>query len=260
VGKRTRWVLVGLLALLAWAVFERRSRSRLAPPAGVVTVEQVLRWRPQTERVLVVSAGGEEYLCAVGPKAGLLPSGPSAYVFDGKGRLVGWTADAGDDPTFRNKWGFDRPVRELNLDAARRWQVRADARETSVPPPPATPAPLREIEMRSGVYLARVESHIVVRPDGSVRSERTMNKGLPGEQVEVRDGTLTSQQMEDLAASFVSWEDFESHYSGVPDGPEISIRYGVKTVEGGSALPREVLDIHRTLMEIASGLPVKGTP
>jgi hypothetical protein len=223
-----------------------------------VTLEQFLRWRPQTERVLVVSADRKEYLCVLGSKAGLLASGPSAYVFDGSGSLVGWTADAGDDPTFRNKWKFDRPAREMSPDAARSWPVRTGVRETGAPTPPAPPPPLREIEMRSGVYLARVELHVKVQSDGSVRSERTMNKGLPGEQTEVREGTLSSRQIEDLTASFAGWESFDAQYSGVVDGPEISIRYGDKTVEGGSALPRQVLDIHGTLMGIANGLPAKG--
>jgi hypothetical protein len=121
-------------------------------------------------------------------------------------------------------------------------------------------APLREIEMRSGVYLARVESHVMVQPDGAVRSERTMNKGFPSEQIEVREGKLSSTQMEDLAASFTGWEDFDAHYSGVADDREISIRYGDKTVEGGSGLPRKVLDIRKKLMEIVNALPVKGAP
>jgi hypothetical protein len=71
---------------------------------------------------------GEEYLCAVGPKAGLLASGPSAYVFDQTGVLQDWTADAGDDPRFREKWAFDRPVQDLSREAASRRMAGRSAR------------------------------------------------------------------------------------------------------------------------------------
>ena len=114
------WTLL-ILAVVAWLAFEGASRSRLTPPPHVTTLTEFLHWRPQTTRVLVVSSAGQEYLCALGPKAGLLSSGPSAYVFDASGLLKDWTTDAGDDPHFRDKWAFNKPLRELTpADAARR--------------------------------------------------------------------------------------------------------------------------------------------
>src|SRR5665213_2944722 len=67
------------------------------------------------------------------------------------------------------------------------------------PSPITTTQPaLQAIELRSGIYLARLEVHVTITPDGLMRYVRTENDHA----AEVRQGRLTSRQMSDLAALF----------------------------------------------------------
>lgn len=47
-----------------------------------------------------------DYYVAFGPIKALLalPSGPPAYVFDSKGKMIDWSSDIGDDSHFSDKW------------------------------------------------------------------------------------------------------------------------------------------------------------
>jgi hypothetical protein len=75
--------------------------------------------------------------------------------------------------------------------------------------------------------------------------------------VEVREGRQTGEQMEDLARLFADWDSLSSEpYSGVPDGGEVSIRYGDRTVSGRSEVPQQVEDVRVHLMELARSIPV----
>ena len=47
---------------------------------------------------------GVTYTVILAPAGRFLASGPSAYLFDGKGQFVDWTADMGDFYTVRNRF------------------------------------------------------------------------------------------------------------------------------------------------------------
>jgi hypothetical protein len=118
--------------------------------------------------------------------------------------------------------------------------------------------------MRHRVYLFRHDVHTTITPDGLLRSVQIHNKTYgPGdadpksERVEVREGHLTPQQMGELAAMFEGWESYATtRYGGVPDGGEIELRYGDKTVAGGSATPERVWEIDRHINELTRKMPV----
>jgi hypothetical protein len=141
-----------------------------------------------------------------------------------------------------------------------------DVRRPAIQPTTAssTQPILKSVEMHYGIYLARLDLHITVSPDGLLRSVRTDNKSYGGndvdpkhERVEIREGKLTAEQMADLAHLFADWDSLSSHpYGGVPDGGEIKIRYGDKTVSGGSAVPKQVTDVRVRLSELAQSMPV----
>ncbi|HEY0007236.1 MAG TPA: hypothetical protein VGB55_00805 [Tepidisphaeraceae bacterium] len=128
----------------------------------------------------------------------------------------------------------------------------------------STKASLKPIELRYGIYLARLDHRIAVSTDGTLRSVQTTNKSYGGndidpknERVEVREGKLSTEEVIDLARLFADWDSLsKTPYSGVPDGGDISIRYGDRTVTGGSEVPQQVTDIHHRLMELARSMPV----
>jgi hypothetical protein len=116
--------------------------------------------------------------------------------------------------------------------------------------------------MTSSVYLARLDVRTTVSPDGQLRWVCTTNKSwgpndVPGgrEVREVREGRLTPAQANELARLFDGWGPLSEQYGGVPDGPEISVRYGDKKVAGGSMLPQRIRDIEVRLTELAMTMP-----
>ena len=123
---------------------------------------------------------------------------------------------------------------------------------------------LKTIELHYGIYLARLDLRIAVSPEGVLRSVRTDNKSYgtgdidpKNERVEVREGKLTAEQIAELANLFTVWDSLSTRpYGGVPDGGNISIRYGDKTVSGGSAVPKQVEDARIHLMELARSMPL----
>ena len=127
----------------------------------------------------------------------------------------------------------------------------------------STQAVLKPIELHYGIYLARLDIRVTVSAEGVLRSVRTDNKSYGGndidpknERVEVREGKLTAEQIAELANLFTGWDSLSTTpYGGVPDGGDISIRYGEKTVSGGSAVPKQVEDARIQLMEFARSMP-----
>jgi hypothetical protein len=127
---------------------------------------------------------------------------------------------------------------------------------------PATRPALKAIEVRSGVYLLRVEVVTTVSPEGVVRRVRTENKSYGANdkagppRVEVREGRLTEAQMEELAKLFDGWEKWEDRYGGVPDGGTMEVTYGGKRVRGGSRAPEQVQEVVRRVEALGEVMPV----
>ncbi len=109
--KQLGWLL---LAFAAYFACEEALCYRVIPPKRVTTLATYLRWRPDTHKFTLAN---DEYLRVFGGGAGLLPSGPAAYVFDRTGRMVDWTPDSGDDDEFQAKWDW-RETRIERLDRA----------------------------------------------------------------------------------------------------------------------------------------------
>jgi hypothetical protein len=128
------------------------------------------------------------------------------------------------------------------------------------PAPSTQPLALQPINARYGIYLARIDIRTTIAADGRLRSVRTHNKSYgPAdkvvEQIEIRQGRLTPEQMSDLARLFVGWDALSDVCENVPDGPEVQIRYGDKVITGGRGLPRQVWDVHRRITELATSMP-----
>jgi hypothetical protein len=112
-------VLLGLLG--AGIGTEVLCHHRTVPPSGLQTLDGYLSWRPNSDRFLIHSIGGKEFLEALGPGGGVLPSGPAGYVFDRSGRMVDWTHDSGDDSGFQQKWRSPGKRRDASRSEATQW-------------------------------------------------------------------------------------------------------------------------------------------
>jgi len=95
---------VGVLLVIAWLGAEMYFGTRAFPPEHVRDATSYLDWRPDTQVFAILDGPGGEHLMAIGPGGGVLPSGPSAYIFDRTGRLVDYSLDIGDDPDFDERW------------------------------------------------------------------------------------------------------------------------------------------------------------
>jgi len=96
-------MLLGLVAIpvIAMKVQDHGLREAVQPPWSVNTLDDFRKWRPQYEKAFRIEARGLVYYLVHGERARALASGPSGYVFDGRGNFVGWILDTGDDPFLR---------------------------------------------------------------------------------------------------------------------------------------------------------------
>src|SRR5438093_1112284 len=103
---RNRWFIIAFVVIAGCIVTEYVSHQRVVPPDHVKSLAAFLEWRPSINEFTVVNVNGSEHVIAYGPWSGilLLPSGPSAYVFDRSGKFVDWSSDIGDDSVFDNRW------------------------------------------------------------------------------------------------------------------------------------------------------------
>jgi hypothetical protein len=122
--KRFRPLIVVVLLIGAWLAAERFFYRRTVPPTKVTDINSFLQWRRPTRDPVVVQGPGGEHLLVMGPGGGVLPSGPSAYVFDCRGHLIEWSSDIGDDNGFQQKWQPSKPVRQLTPSEIPAWFQR----------------------------------------------------------------------------------------------------------------------------------------
>lgn len=107
--KRLGWVIFFGVIIGGWFALESAMFRRVNPVGRASTLNEYLAWRQSAGQFAAVDVRGRQHLIAYGPAGGgLLPSGPAAYVFDGAGRLVDWSADIGDDSRFDRRWNAQR--------------------------------------------------------------------------------------------------------------------------------------------------------
>jgi hypothetical protein len=108
--KRIRGLVIFTVLIGGCLTTEYVSHRRVDPTGRVSTLSDYLAWRPAASEFAAVEVNGTQHVIAYGPKSSwlLLSSGPSAYVFDGTGRLVDWSTDIGDDSEFDDKWNAQR--------------------------------------------------------------------------------------------------------------------------------------------------------
>jgi hypothetical protein len=117
-----RWIILIACLVVIYVAAEVLLHRRVVPPPTVDSFATMVEWR-MPRSIEVIEEGDSEYLLATGWGSGVLPSGPSAYVFDRSGKLVDWSGDMGDDPQFYGKWirTSKRETRQLDLVAAFEW-------------------------------------------------------------------------------------------------------------------------------------------
>ena len=127
---RRKWFLMTyglLIAFFSYFVgfsFIHATLQSTRPPANVTTFEAWQEWHGTPYVAILVTLGnGQTYLVVLGHSSDPMRSGPPAYVFDRGGRLVDWSRDVGDDPTFSEKWPGTNggPRRPLTTAQAAGW-------------------------------------------------------------------------------------------------------------------------------------------
>jgi len=96
-------MLLGVVAIgiIALKMQDSSLHETVQPPWSVRTLDDFRKWRPQYENAFRIEARGWVYYLVLGERARVLASGPSGYVFDGRGNFVGWILDTGDDSFLR---------------------------------------------------------------------------------------------------------------------------------------------------------------
>ncbi len=109
-AKRWRWAVgISILGLLVSSYLQLNAPFAKFNPHrhGVVDWQGFKTWRSDFSIVKIRSIDANQYLVVVlneQPNLWILPSGPSAYVFDRRGKLIDWAADIGDNNVFDEKW------------------------------------------------------------------------------------------------------------------------------------------------------------
>ena len=119
--------------------------------------------------------------------------------------------------------------------------------------PPSTQPILQAVDLDYGVYLARIDIHTTISPEGFLQSVRTENKRYAPndinngkERTELRQGHLTSNQIADLARLFQTAIQVPADKSAtVADGPYVHLRYGTTVLTNGN----ENMDAVRVLVD-----------
>src|SRR3954467_7524159 len=85
-------------------------------------------------------------------------------------------------------------------------------------------ATLGQVDLRYGIYLARLGIHTTIAPDGFLRSVRTDGKSYGSgdldpkyETHEIREGRLMPAEIEELASLFNGWELLSDRYAAPAD-------------------------------------------
>lgn len=118
-----RWLVVLLpLALLVGGVgYEIVQVQRSKPPESVTSFERFREWQPAVHEVRIIHVGTEQYLDAIGPMVGFLPSDRSSYVFGRDKTLKWWTHDIGDDSFFQQDLDIYQSAERIDIRTAQRW-------------------------------------------------------------------------------------------------------------------------------------------
>ena len=114
--------LAGSILLLIGAVFVDTIPAGAAiPPDDIRTLEDFQKWKGN--EILgkgTYEQAGVIYSVILAPAGRSLASGPSAYLFDEKGRFVDWTGDMGDLSTVKHRFRLmDGQVRNIKLERDR---------------------------------------------------------------------------------------------------------------------------------------------
>ena len=112
-------LLLPFLSLPAVCVIREWPDGEAEPPANVDSLREYLSWRPDSTFFLEIRNDQGETLLVHGRISRFLSSGPAAYAFDEKGKLVDWTSDRGDDGAFtRGTFGRNYTTERLSKDEA----------------------------------------------------------------------------------------------------------------------------------------------
>lgn len=108
VAARTAWIVMAVVVPMGIIALMLNASGKYEIKPGVTDLasfERLLNSDGDFEYTRL-ERDGEWFLEASAyPPSWALPSGPTCYVFDAEGKLVGWVRDSGDSPQWQQKWG-----------------------------------------------------------------------------------------------------------------------------------------------------------
>jgi hypothetical protein len=100
------FLILGLVLIFELAMIVRHQwpYGEAVPPAHVSSLREYLEWRPESTFFLAIRSDQGLTLVVEGRwTKPFFNSGPAAYAFDEKGKLLDWTSERGDGP-FQGRW------------------------------------------------------------------------------------------------------------------------------------------------------------
>jgi len=100
------FLVVILSPILLWVGSEVYHAKTSSPKGRATTYKEYREHLPTPIRAKFFIKKNQIFYETDGPIHAPLtfPSGPPAYIFDSQGRLIDWTSDSGDDPSFQDRW------------------------------------------------------------------------------------------------------------------------------------------------------------
>lgn len=110
-------IITLLAALLADMAYDAALFAKAQPPNEVTDFKSFLKWMRHPRGAQRISENNLVYYRITGPEGRSFASGPSAYLFNEKGELVGWTPDIGAVPIAGLRFFTNATVERVSLSS-----------------------------------------------------------------------------------------------------------------------------------------------
>ncbi len=128
-------IVVGTTVVGAW-LYSEHAYAQHVRPTGISDLRGFLARYSEVDRSFKIARGADQYfVVTLRVSSGMaLPSGPPAYVFDARGRLVDWSMDTGEDPRYISAWPPDE-MQQIDLSALKEIEDHCTERARATPVP-----------------------------------------------------------------------------------------------------------------------------
>jgi len=108
--KNTRFIGIGVIVIFTFFVVGMVAMTilnikRLSPSSPGMSISDFAREKPAPQAIVPFEKNDRTYFGWIAELPSWdVPSGPPIYVFDESGKMIDFTIDVGDDPSFKDNW------------------------------------------------------------------------------------------------------------------------------------------------------------